>query len=285
MTLHSSRQQETQVDSLVQSSGPLSQPDLFRPSLFRGAIGIVACSAEGAALCYRIIVRDAARVLARHRPTTDTAAPSPLPKHHPSVSMHSLSLFDYMEAIEAGDWNAVARLMVHSANACIAAGATVLICPDNTIHQALACARTVPRFPATTPWLSIVDAVVAEAQRRSLRRVLLLGTKWLVNCDALYPAAFEAAGIACVRTSTAHRERVSDIIMADLCIGKFEPACVSEIVDIIQHHVAHDGCDAVALCCTELPLILHDGNCPVPTLSSTELLAVAALEHVCRREQ
>jgi len=85
-------------------------------------IGIVACSAEGAALCYRTICVEGSTILGPHA--------------HPEVSMHTFSLATYMEPIYRNDWPSVADLMLASANKLAAAGADFLICPDNTIHQA-----------------------------------------------------------------------------------------------------------------------------------------------------
>ena len=91
-------------------------------------IGIVACSAEGAALCYRTICVEGAQLLGPHA--------------HPEVSMHTHSLADYMKCIYRGDWQGVGELMLASANKLAKIGADFLICPDNTIHQALPLRRT-----------------------------------------------------------------------------------------------------------------------------------------------
>src|SRR5215472_12492303 len=97
-------------------------------SIMSGHIGIVACSSEGAALCYRTICIEAARLLGPHA--------------HPEVTMHTPSFAEYVEHIEAGDWQAVGDLMLSSANKLASIGCDVLISPDNTIHQALPLIET-----------------------------------------------------------------------------------------------------------------------------------------------
>lgn len=88
-------------------------------------IGIVGCSAEGAALCYRTICLEAEPLMGRHA--------------HPEVSLHTICLAEYMKHISPReDWPKVADLMLRSAEALKRAGADFLICPDNTIHQAMA---------------------------------------------------------------------------------------------------------------------------------------------------
>src|SRR4029077_14394200 len=128
-------------------------------------IGIVACSAEGAALCYRTICVEGAALFGPHG--------------HPEVSMHTPSLADYMAHIYRDDWPRVAELMLASADKLKRAGADFLICPDNTIHQELP--HTLPRSPL--PWLHIAEVVAAEAVARGFRRIGITGTRWLGDSE------------------------------------------------------------------------------------------------------
>jgi aspartate racemase len=222
-------------------------------------IGIVACSAEGAALCYRTICLDGAELLGPHA--------------HPEVSMHTHSLGAYMHHIANGDWPAVAELMLSSAHKLAASGADFLICPDNTIHQAL------PHLEARSPrpWLHIAEVVAAAAAARGARRIGVTGTRWLVDSE-VYPDKLAARGLAYVRPGAEDREECNRIIMDELVRGRFEPASVAYFQQVIGRLKAA-GCDAVVLGCTEIPLIISDANSPLPTLDSTRLLARAALRH------
>jgi aspartate racemase len=214
-------------------------------------IGIAACSAEGAALCYRTICTEGAALLgAAHA--------------HPEVSMHTPSLAAYMERIYRDDWQGVGELMLESARKLAGMGADFLICPDNTIHQALP--YVVPRSPL--PWLHIAEVVAAEAKARGYRRVGLTGTRWLME-GPVYPKEL-------ARPSAAEREEINRIIMQELVCGVFKPAAVQYFRDVIEE-MKRAGCEAVVLGCTEIPLIMSDANSPLPTLDSTRLLARAAL--------
>ena len=220
-------------------------------------IGIVACSAEGAALCYRTICAEGAEHLGPHG--------------HPEVSLHGHSLADYVEALDRDDWPAVAELMLASAHKLAAIGADLLICPDNTLHQALP--MVVAQSPR--PWLSIAEVVAAEADARAFRRVGVLGTRWLVD-GPVYPDTLAATGVAAVRPTGTERDEIHRIIMEELVAGRTVPASVAYHQRVIER-LRDEGCDAVVLGCTELPLILDDANSPLPTLDSTRLLARAAL--------
>jgi aspartate racemase len=218
-------------------------------------IGIVACSAEGAALCYRTICTEGAQLLGPHA--------------HPEVSMHTHSLADYMSRIYRDDWQGVGELMLASAEKLAKVGADFLICPDNTIHQALPYVE--PRSPL--PWLHIAEVVAAEAAAREFRRVGLTGTRWLME-GPVYPEKL-------VRPNAAEREEINRIIMEELVYGVFKPEAVGYFQRLIGR-MKDEGCDAVVLGCTEIPLILDDSNSPLPTLDSTRLLARAALRRAVK---
>ena len=218
---------------------------------------IVACSAEGASLCHRTICAEAPQRLGPHA--------------HPELSLHSHSLADYVACLDRGDLDGVAALMLDSAGKLARIGADILICPDNTIHQAMP--RVVPRSPR--PWLHIADVVADEALARGHRRVGVIGTRWLVE-SAVYPDALAARGLGCVLPSADDREAIHRIIMDELVRGIFHPASVARLLMALEHLRA-TGCEAVVLGCTELPLVVGDANAPLPTLDSTRLLARAAL--------
>jgi len=220
-------------------------------------IGIVACSAEGAALCYRTICLEGAKALGRH--------------DHPEVSMHTHSLAEYMKCVERNDWTGVGELMLSSAQKLAAVGADFLICPDNTIHQAMP--HVEPRSPL--PWLHIAKVVAESAVQRGFRRLGLTGTRPLVESD-VYPQQLTARGIEYVRPSATELDAINRIIFDELVNGIFTPQAVDCFQRVIER-MKGEGCDAIVLGCTEIPLIMSDDNSSLPTLDSTRLLAQAAV--------
>lgn len=220
-------------------------------------IGIVACSAEGAALCYSTICVEGATMMGRH--------------DHPEVSMHTHSLAQYMDCIYADNWRGVADLMLSSAEKVFRIGADFLICPDNTLHQAMPLVQ--PRSPL--PWLHIAEEVAAEAERRGFHKVGILGTSYLVESD-VYPEKLAQRAITFERPGRSQREQINRIIFDELVQGNFSQASLSHFQSVIET-LKLSGCDAVVLGCTEIPLLVNDANSPLPTLDSTRLLARAAL--------
>jgi len=220
-------------------------------------IGIVAVSAEGAALCYRTICAEGAALFGPH--------------NHPEVTMHTVALARHMQHIEAGRWEDEAGLLLESARKLAAAGADFLICPDNTAHEAVDLIGQ--RSPI--PWLHIAEELAAVARDRGYRAVGVLGTRYLME-GPVYRKRFHAHGLGHLIPDREDRERINQIIFDELVYGRLEDRARAEFVTIIAK-LKRQGCDAVALSCTEIPLLIEDRNSPLPTLDSTRILARAAL--------
>lgn len=221
-------------------------------------IGIVAGSAEGAALCYRTICAEGAHWLG--------------PYAHPEISMHTQPFSEYVACVDRDDWQAVGELMLSSANNLAKIGADFLICPDNTFHRALPYIK----HALPLPWLHIAEVVAAQAREFGYKRLGLTGTRWLVESE-VYPAALEENGLSYVRPGKEERDQINRIIMEELVSGIFKPEAV-EYFQGVMSRLKDQGCDAVILGCTEIPLIMNDRNSPLPTLDSTRLLSRAALQ-------
>ena len=221
-------------------------------------IGIIACSAEGAALCYRTICAEAPLQMGEHM--------------HPEISMHTHPLGEYMLHIRAGNWKGVAELMLSSVNKVFQIGAEIAICPDNTIHQAFKyVAENSP-----IPWLHIAEAVAEEAQESRFSKLAILGTKYLM-VGPVYPKIFDKFNISNEIPTEKDREQIDKIIFTELVNGIFTEKSRLYFNQVIQT-LKNRGCNAAILGCTEIPLLVHPNDCPLPTLDSTRILARAALK-------
>jgi aspartate racemase len=220
-------------------------------------IGIVACSAEGAALCYQTICRDAPRYVGKN--------------DHPRITMDSIPMAAWMPAFDAGDYRGVARFMLDSARVLATAGAAFAICPDNSAHLAWEYVQA----ETPIPWLHIAQVVADEAQRRNFRRVGVLGTRFTMG-GPVYREALASTGIETMVPEADDFEAVDRIIFSELVDGVITDASRARYNEIIAR-LRDRGCDAVALACTEIPLLVRPEESPLPTLDSTRLLAAAAL--------
>ena len=224
-------------------------------------IGIVGCSAEGAALCYQTICLESEKYMGAH--------------FHPEVSMHTHSLGKYLTPIDTGDWNAVAELMLSSAEKLDKIGVDFLICPDNTIHEAFPYIQKQSDYL----WLHIAEVVAKEAQKNGFRKLAILGTKYLME-GPVYPEILDKLEIEYQIPSKQIRLKINDKIFNELVNGIFIEKTRLFFNDVIRE-MKSDGCNATILGCTEIPLIVDPGDCPLPVLDSTRLLARAAIDYAC----
>jgi aspartate racemase len=220
-------------------------------------IGILAHSAEGATLCYRETWMEGVRRLGAHR--------------HPEITMTGVGMANLLDAWESNDLPALRAAFVRDAEKLTAAGADFFVCPDNTAHIAIES----PGEPFPIPCLHIAEVVADQAQRDGRRKVGILGTKWTMT-GPVYPGAFGRRGIGWAIPDGTDLKTVDDIIFGELCLGIFTDQSRDKYVRIIGK-LAEQGCDAVALVCTEIPLLITADVSPLPILDSTRLLARTAV--------
>jgi len=225
-------------------------------------VGIVAVSAEGAALCYRTICTESAATFGPHM--------------HPEISMHTYPLADYMRYIDSDRWKEVGAMLLSSAAKLREMGAEFVICPDNTVHQGLDLVRDV----STLPFLHIAEEVGDVAVQRGFHQLLVLGTKYLME-GPVYPAKLRARGVATVIPPKERRAQINGFIFDELVQGKLTAQTRSVFGEIIAEG-EREGSDAVVLGCTEIPLLIGDADSSLPTLDSTRILARAAIREAAQ---
>ena len=220
-------------------------------------IGILAHSADGAALCFLEMVREASRHLGPHQ--------------HPEITLSILPMGPALDRYAANDLHAVRTHLAGTAQRLADAGCDFFVCPDNTAHIALELSGDALPLPGLHIGAIVADRAAADQRRR----VGLLGTRWTME-GPVYPNALARRGIEMRTPSAEDRVLLDRIIFDELCQGRLTAAARSEYLRVI-HRLQQEGCDAVALCCTEIPLLITPDLSPLPTLDSTRLLAHAAL--------
>ena len=221
-------------------------------------VGILAHSFEGATLCYRTMCLEGVRRLGAHV--------------HPEITLTGVAMHFMMGAYESGDMERVRSLFAEDIRKLAAAGADFFVCPDNTAHIALE--RPGPDF--AIPCLHIAEVVAAEAEAKRYKKVAILGTDWTMT-GPVYPGALGRRGIGWEIPVEQDRALIHRVIFDELCLGEFRDSSRDAYVKIIRRLVSA-GCDAVALVCTEIPLLITAEVSPLPILDSTRLLAAAAVE-------
>jgi aspartate racemase len=221
-------------------------------------IGILAHSFEGATLCFRTACLEGVKRLGAHM--------------HPEITMTCSPMALMVEAWERGDNAQLRGSFMEDARRLEAAGCDFFVLPDNTAHIALES----PGDPFPIPALHIGEVVAEQARRDERTKVGILGTNWTMT-GPVYPGALGRRGIGWAVPDEADRRQVHDIIMDELCLGMFTDVARTKYVRIIEKLKA-EGCDAVALVCTEIPLLITQDVSPLPILDSTRLLSAAAVK-------
>jgi aspartate racemase len=221
-------------------------------------IGILAHSFEGATLCFRTACLEGVKRLGAHM--------------HPEITMTCSPMALVLDAWDRGDNSALRQFFIEDARKIAAAGADFFVLPDNTAHIAMESSGE----PFPIPGLHIGEVVAEKARRDGRTKVGILGTNWTMT-GPVYPGALGRRGMSWAIPGGADRKQVHDIIMDELCLGTFKGASRDTYIRIIEKLKA-DGCDAVALVCTEIPLLITQDISPLPILDSTRLLAAAAVE-------
>ena len=220
-------------------------------------LGIVAHSAEGAALCFLTACREGSTRLRPHM--------------HPTIVMSAVPMGLSLAAWQTGDHRAVARCLAEGVQRVADAGADFYVCPDNTAHIVLEQVAT----DLPIPGLHIADVVCHEIAAHGFKHVGLLGTKWTMT-GPVYAKALAQRGLELRVPGEPVREELHRAIFEELCQGVFSTETTRMFLEAIDDLRAK-GADCVILGCTEIPLIVTSANAPLPVLDSTRLLAQHAV--------
>jgi len=221
--------------------------------------GILAHSAEGAALCFLTFCREGFRELGPHM--------------HPDVMLDCEAMGHVMAGWDAGDYPSVRAFLAQSVERLAKGGCDFFACPDNTAHIALELAGP----DLALPGLDIGDVVAEQAVKMGMARVAVLGTRFTM-AGPVYRRALPAVGIEPRFPNDEERADIDRIIFDELVEGVFSEPSRRRYVEIIERLKRDEGCDGVALVCTEIPLLVTADVSPLPILDSTRLLARAAFE-------
>lgn len=226
--------------------------------------GVLAHSWEGGSLCFRTFCKAGFTELGEYE--------------HPDVTLDCIAFGQSMAAWDKGDHDSIRATLALSVERLARAGADFFACPDNTAHMALER----PGADLAIPGLHISEVVADQAAADGRTKVGVLGTKYTMD-GPLYPRALAARGIAAEVPDDDDRRIVHEIIFAELVDGVVTEQSRERYVGIIER-LAERGCDAVALVCTEIPLLVTPEASPLPTLDSTRLLAHVAFEIAVGRQ-
>ncbi|HEX8375085.1 MAG TPA: aspartate/glutamate racemase family protein [Geminicoccaceae bacterium] len=184
--------------------------------------------------------------------------------------------FDFaeVEALQAaGDWAGATRLMVGAARRLEAGGAGLLVICSNTMH------RMAGEVEAATglPLVHIADATGVAARRAGVRRPALLATRYTMEQEFYVGRLRERHGVEAIVPDAGGRELVHRVIYEELCLGVVRAESKAAYLDVVDG-LRRRGADGVILGCTEVTMLIGQGDVGLPVLDTTRLHVEAAME-------
>ncbi|HLC59821.1 MAG TPA: amino acid racemase [Candidatus Nanoarchaeia archaeon] len=226
-------------------------------------IGIVGVTSEGASLCYRTICSEASKIMGLN--------------HHPEISIHNHSFNEILEAQNKRDFPVVAKIIADSIKKLYSSGADFIIIPSNSVHFAF---NEIEKN-SPIPVLSIVEIAAKECKGKNYRKVGILGVGMTMS-DGLFNEELKKYNITPVNPNQHGQKIVNDVIYQEIVPSKTTVNTIQKIIEVINS-LKKQGCDAVILGCTELPLVINRKNSPLPFIDTTRLLAKKALEYALEK--
>ena len=188
-----------------------------------------------------------------------------------------LSSFDFADVAECqhrGDWAGATVMMIDAATRLQLAGAEALVICTNTMHK---LADEVQAAVPALPLLHIADATAEAVKAQGCGRPALLATRFTMEQDFYKSRLQERHGIEPIVPDAAGRAVVHRIIYEELCRGVIRPESKAVYLDLIAGLRA-DGADSVILGCTEITMLIGEGDVDCPVFDTTRIHAESAME-------
>jgi aspartate racemase len=194
--------------------------------------------------------------------------------HSARILLYSVDFHEVEELQHTGRWDEAGELLASTAQALQRAGADFLVLCTNTMH------KVAPRIESavTIPLLHIADATARRVQNAGVTRVGLLGTRFTMEEDFYRGRLEKDHGLDVLVPDKDQRDLVHRVIFDELCLGKLVDASRSAYRDIVAGLVSK-GAEGVILGCTEVGLLLHQGDAQVPLFDTAAIHAEEAVDY------
>jgi aspartate racemase len=184
--------------------------------------------------------------------------------------------FDFAEiaqAQSAGDWDKLASLMIDAAERLESGGADALVICTNTMHKLATDVSAAARIPV----IHIADATAKAIKATPSRRPLLLATRYTMEQDFYKGRLAQHHGITPMVPDDADRALVHRVIYEELCRGEVKRESKAAYLSVLAKMRAQ-GADGVILGCTEVCMLIGQGDTDLPVFDTTALHVDAALD-------
>jgi len=198
--------------------------------------------------------------------------------HSAKCIMHSVDFGEIEPLQHQGKWVEAAEQMIEAASHVQDGGADFVVLCTNTMHKV---ADELERH-LSIPLLHIADVTAEAIKRRNCDRVGLLGTMFTMEDDFYRGRLIDKHALDVIVPDDEERQAVHDVIYDELCLGKIRQESKRRYIDIMGHLV-RSGAQGIILGCTEIGLLVGQGDSEVPMFDTTRIHAEAAVEYALGR--
>jgi aspartate racemase len=193
--------------------------------------------------------------------------------HSAKILLYSVNFHEVQSMQSEGRWEEAREILCNAATRVERGGGECLLICTNTMH----IMASEVQCDVGIPLIHIADATAAEVKNSGIRKIGLLGTKYTMEEDFYKGRLIQDYGLEVMIPAKADRDVVHQVIYNELCLGKILPNSRKQFVRIIKDMLAR-GADGVVLGCTEISLLVSQGDSPLPLFDTTEIHARAAVD-------
>jgi aspartate racemase len=190
------------------------------------------------------------------------------------IIMYSVNFWEIKDLTFKEDWNAIAGIISDAAQKIENAGADNLLLCANTMHNIADKVQA----SISIPLIHIAEETAKEISKQHLKNIALLGTKYTMQMD-FYKDKLSDKNIETIIPSQEDIEYINDAIYNEMGIGIFLPERKKGFLKIINK-LTEQGAEAVVLACTEIPILIKQGDVSVPVFDTAEIHVKAAVEMI-----
>lgn len=199
--------------------------------------------------------------------------------HSAKCIMYSVDFAEVEELQHQDRWEEAAQLMIEAAQSLERAGADFVVLCTNTMHKLADQIQSNIRIP----FLHIADATAQKIQDAGFRKIGLLGTRFTMEHDFYKGRLIDNFGLDVLVPDSEDREMIHRVIYDELCLGVVKQESREQYIRVMEKLV-QAGAEGIILGCTEIELLVHDGDSRVPLFPTTTIHAVAAVEYALSQD-